>query len=95
MKSKQFFFISLNLCLIICLGFRTGGEKHINDPDSIANLQSATKNGNNKSAYEMYRQAEMKSIRDCTLRGQLEFIEIVGEFKKVVIIHKIVELFSH
>ena len=24
----------------------------------------------------MYRQAEMKSIRDCTLRGQLEFIEI-------------------
>ena len=24
----------------------------------------------------MYRQAEMKSIRDCTLRGQLEFIEL-------------------
>ena len=56
--------------------FRTGGEKHINDPDSIANLQSATKNGNNTSAYENYRVAEMKSIRDCTLRGQLEFIEM-------------------
>ena len=24
----------------------------------------------------MYRQSEMKSIRDCTLRGQLEFIEL-------------------
>ena len=55
---------------------RTGGEKHINDPDSIAQLQSATKSNGNKSGYEMYRQAEMKSIRDCTLRGQLEFIEL-------------------
>jgi glutamate synthase (NADPH/NADH) len=24
----------------------------------------------------MYRQSEMKSIRDCTLRGQLEFVEL-------------------
>ena len=31
--------------------YRTGGEKHVNDPDSIAALQEATKH-NNKSAYD-------------------------------------------
>ena len=70
------FIFPLPYCKTKFCNYRTGGEKHINDPDSIAHLQSATKSGGNNSAYEMYRQAEMKSIRDCTLRGQLEFIEL-------------------
>ena len=55
------------------LFFFTGGEKHINDPSSIALLQEATKY-DNKSAFEKYVQASMESIRDCTLRGQLDFV---------------------
>ena len=53
--------------------YRTGGEKHVNDPDSIAALQEATKH-NNKSAYDKYVDAAMKTVRDCTLRGQLDFV---------------------
>ena len=60
MFSRNFFFI-------------LGGEKHINDPSSIALLQEATKY-DNKSAFEKYVQASMESIRDCTLRGQLDFV---------------------
>jgi len=53
------------------LHWRSGGEKHVNDPESIASLQEATKS-NNKNAYEKYCAAAMASIKDCTLRGQLE-----------------------
>ncbi len=35
------------------LHWRSGGEKHINDPTSIALLQEATKHGNS-NAYEKY-----------------------------------------
>jgi len=53
------------------LHWRSGGEKHINDPSSIALLQEATKYGN-KSAFEKYCDASMAAIKDCTLRGQME-----------------------
>lgn len=53
--------------------YRSGGEKHINDPKSIAYLQEATKH-NNSNAYDQYVSAAMKSVRDCTLRGQLDFV---------------------
>ena len=53
------------------LHWRSGGEKHINDPTSIALLQEATKY-ENKSAFEKYCAASMETIKDCTLRGQLE-----------------------
>ncbi|XP_076386960.1 uncharacterized protein LOC100882019 isoform X2 [Megachile rotundata] len=54
--------------------WRSGGEKHVNDPDSIANLQDyvSTKNWN---AYEKYRKTTMEMIKACTLRGQIELIE--------------------
>ena len=42
--------------------WRSGGEKHVNDPESIALLQEATKH-ENKSAYEKYCAAAMASIR--------------------------------
>jgi len=51
--------------------WRSGGEKHINDPSSIALLQEATKH-ENKNAFEKYCEAAMKSVRECTLRGQLD-----------------------
>ncbi|XP_015600408.1 putative glutamate synthase [NADPH] isoform X3 [Cephus cinctus] len=54
--------------------WRSGGEKHINDPVSIANLQDAVTSKNN-SAYENYRKTSMEAIRSCTLRGQLEFVK--------------------
>lgn len=53
------------------LHFRSGGEKHINDPSSVAMLQEATKHGN-QDAYLKFVDAAMKSIKECTLRGQLE-----------------------
>ncbi|XP_021344531.1 putative glutamate synthase [NADPH], partial [Mizuhopecten yessoensis] len=53
--------------------WRDGGEKHINDPQSIANLQDAAKN-NNKNAYAKFTESSWDSVRKCTLRGQLDFV---------------------
>lgn len=52
--------------------WRDGGEPHVNDPVSIANLQDAVRTKNNKS-YEAYSMAEYESIKACTLRGMLDF----------------------
>lgn len=41
--------------------WRDGGEKHVNDPQSIANLQDAAKN-NSKSAYEKYSASQQESV---------------------------------
>ncbi|KAK5646014.1 hypothetical protein RI129_004478 [Pyrocoelia pectoralis] len=51
--------------------WRAGGEKHINDPGSIAALQESALT-NNKSAYDKFREATMESVRNCMLRGRLE-----------------------
>uniref|UniRef100_A0A8D8SW26 Glutamate synthase [NADH] n=1 Tax=Cacopsylla melanoneura TaxID=428564 RepID=A0A8D8SW26_9HEMI len=53
--------------------WRAGGEKHINDPISIANLQEAASN-NNKNAYDRFRESNMDSVKYSTLRGQLDFV---------------------
>ncbi|KPJ14893.1 Glutamate synthase [NADH], amyloplastic [Papilio machaon] len=55
--------------------WRAGGEKHINDPVSIANLQEAAVS-NSSSAYDRYRESALESIRACTLRGQLELVKL-------------------
>ncbi|KAJ5126187.1 hypothetical protein N7526_008364 [Penicillium atrosanguineum] len=52
--------------------WRDGGEPHINDPTSIANMQDAVRTKNDKS-YEAYAKAEHEQIKNCTLRGMLEF----------------------
>ncbi|KAK6187782.1 hypothetical protein SNE40_005732 [Patella caerulea] len=52
--------------------WRDGGEKHINDPMSIANLQEAAKN-NSKDAYARFSQTAWESTKKCSLRGQLDF----------------------
>ena len=52
--------------------WRDGGEPHINDPVSIANIQDAVRTKNDKS-YEAYSMSEHESIKNCTLRGMLDF----------------------
>ncbi|KAJ3393692.1 glutamate synthase [NADH] [Lobulomyces angularis] len=52
--------------------WREGGEHHINEPVSIANLQDAVRRKND-NAYEAYSKQSFESIKNCTLRGLLEF----------------------
>lgn len=52
--------------------WRDGGEPHVNDPVSIANIQDAVRNKNDKS-YEAYSRSEYEQIKNCTLRGLLDF----------------------
>ena len=52
--------------------WRDGGEPHVNDPVSIANIQDAVRMKNDKS-YEAYSMSEYESIKNCTLRGLLDF----------------------
>lgn len=54
--------------------WRNGGEGHINAPGSIASLQEAAIN-NNKNAYTQFRDSTLESVRQCTLRGQLEIVD--------------------
>lgn len=53
--------------------WRSGGEQHINDPLSVANLQEAAVN-KSKNAYDRFRESTMDSVRACTIRGQLELV---------------------
>lgn len=53
--------------------WRNGGEGHINAPGSIASLQEASIN-NNKNAFIQFRDQTLQSVKECTLRGQLEFV---------------------
>ncbi|CAL4100267.1 unnamed protein product [Meganyctiphanes norvegica] len=55
--------------------WRSGGEKHINDPVSISNLQEASRS-NSSSSYEKFSESTMQSVRSCTLRGQLELVKL-------------------
>lgn len=55
------------------LQWRDGGEDHMNDPMSIANLQDATRE-NSKHAFAKFVESATESSRHCTLRGQLDFI---------------------
>lgn len=53
--------------------WRSGGEKHINDPEAIANLQDAAKTNASKS-YRAFSDATVAMLKKCTLRGQTDFI---------------------
>lgn len=52
--------------------WRDGGEIHINTPATIANLQDAVRR-KNLNAYELYSKQSQDAIKDCTLRGMLDF----------------------
>ncbi|CAH0556615.1 unnamed protein product [Brassicogethes aeneus] len=51
--------------------WRAGGEKHLNEPASIAALQESAVN-KNQGAYEKFRESTMESVRNCMLRGRLD-----------------------
>ncbi|XP_058953024.2 uncharacterized protein [Pocillopora verrucosa] len=51
--------------------WRLGGEKHINDPRCIANLQDAVRM-KSQPAYQKYSETSIEVVRSCTLRGQLQ-----------------------
>lgn len=51
--------------------WRAGGEKHFNEPGSIAALQESAIN-KNKTAYGKFRESTMESVRNCMLRGRLD-----------------------
>lgn len=51
--------------------WRAGGEKHLNEPASIASLQESAVN-KNKSAYNRFIESTMQSVKDCMLRGRFE-----------------------
>ncbi|CAG8470800.1 12777_t:CDS:2 [Funneliformis mosseae] len=52
--------------------WRDGGEPHINDPSGIADLQHAVRS-KNQSSYESYSRNAYEQIKNCTLRGLLDF----------------------
>ncbi|KAE8220612.1 hypothetical protein CF319_g5887 [Tilletia indica] len=52
--------------------WRDGGEAHINDPSSIANLQDASRE-KNQGAYDAYSKSSHNAIKATTLRGLLTF----------------------
>ncbi|CAG8497102.1 530_t:CDS:2 [Paraglomus occultum] len=52
--------------------WRDGGEHHINDPEAIANIQDAVRM-KNQSAYDKYSRNQHEQIKNCTLRGLLDF----------------------
>lgn len=53
--------------------WRAGGEGHINEPGAIASLQEAAVSDDN-NAYKKFRDTTMNSVRQCALRGQLDFV---------------------
>lgn len=52
--------------------WRDGGDPHINEPAAIANIQDAVRNKNER-AYQAYSKKEYDAIKNCTLRGMLDF----------------------
>ncbi|CAN6609573.1 glutamate synthase [NADH] [Trichomonascus vanleenenianus] len=52
--------------------WRDGGDAHVNDPAAIANMQDAVRN-KNQDAYKAYSAKEYEAIKNCTLRGLLDF----------------------
>jgi len=49
--------------------WRSGGEKHINDPETISALQDASKS-NSRAAYKKFSQFHTEATRNCTIRGE-------------------------
>ncbi|KAG5417631.1 GLT1 [Candida metapsilosis] len=52
--------------------WRDGGDAHINEPAAIASLQDAVRNKNER-AFDAYCKKENEAVRNCTLRGLLDF----------------------
>lgn len=53
--------------------YRSGGEQHMWNPSTIANLQLAARNNDEKAYWEFANHANNKGTRNSTLRGLMEF----------------------
>lgn len=51
--------------------WRSSGERHINNPSTIASLQEAA-NKNSRDAYQKFSKFHTEATKRCTLRGQFE-----------------------
>ncbi len=51
--------------------WRNNGEKHVNEPTTIAALQEAAQK-NSKDSYKMFSQAHAEATKNCTIRGRFE-----------------------
>ncbi|XP_050309915.1 uncharacterized protein LOC126745911 [Anthonomus grandis grandis] len=51
--------------------WRAGGEKHLNEPASIASLQESAAS-KNRNSYNKYVESTMQSVKDCMLRGRFD-----------------------
>jgi glutamate synthase (NADPH/NADH) large chain len=53
--------------------WRSGGDAHMWDPQSIANLQQAARSGDKHAYWRFSKHANEEGTRRCTLRGLMEF----------------------
>uniref|UniRef100_A0ABM0GL38 glutamate synthase (NADH) n=1 Tax=Saccoglossus kowalevskii TaxID=10224 RepID=A0ABM0GL38_SACKO len=75
--------------------WRSGGEKHINEPESLANLQDAARTSS-KHAYDKFKESAMNAVKYCSLRGQLDlkFPEVPIDISEVEPAANIVKRFA-
>eukprot|EP00108_Taenia_solium_P010576 TsM_000015400 transcript=TsM_000015400 gene=TsM_000015400 len=52
--------------------WRSGGERHMNDPVTIAKLQAAARS-NSREIFRQFSDSANEQARHCTLRGQFDF----------------------
>ncbi len=71
--------------------WRSGGESHMWDPQTIVNLQLAARNNNQNAYWEFSKHANEQGTRHCTLRGLMSFkkskpiaVEEVESTKEIV-----------
>ncbi|HIG88363.1 MAG TPA: glutamate synthase subunit alpha, partial [Candidatus Thioglobus sp.] len=53
--------------------WRSGGEKHMWEPQTIANLQLAARNNDEEAYWKFSKQSNEQGTRNCTLRGLMSF----------------------
>jgi len=71
--------------------WRSGGEKHMWDPQAISNLQLAARNNDETAYWAFSKHANEEGTRNCTLRGLMSFkqgnpisIDEVEDIKEIV-----------
>ena len=71
--------------------WRSGGEKHMWEPQTISNLQLAARNNDKEAYWAFSKRSNDEGTRNCTLRGLMTFkkgksinIEKVEEAKEIV-----------
>jgi glutamate synthase (NADPH/NADH) large chain len=53
--------------------WRSGGEKHMWEPQTITSLQKAARNNDQNAYWEFSKKSNEEGTRNCTLRGLMEF----------------------